>query len=166
MPLPVMSLRAERKHQSVLRGLARALRDRPELARDVGRLLKDLPARPVHAAIGPFKDESAALDFIRNRLVAALKPEEIWLIGSRARGDHRRDSDFDILVVQPDREPLLDPRRAHEPIAASGLACDVVACRRSAFDAERTQAGTLPFAASTQGRQLYVARRPGANRAA
>lgn len=33
------------------------------------------------------------------RLRKALRPERIILFGSRARGDHRPDSDFDVLVV-------------------------------------------------------------------
>jgi predicted nucleotidyltransferase len=48
-------------------------------------------------------------------LVAAIRrrlsPEAIWLFGSRARGDHRPDSDWDIVVEFPDdADPdLLDP---------------------------------------------------------
>ncbi len=36
---------------------------------------------------------------ITRRLVAAAQPERIILFGSRARGDHRPDSDIDLLVV-------------------------------------------------------------------
>ena len=48
-------------------------------------------------------------------LVEAIRmrfaPESIWLFGSRARGDNRKDSDWDILVALPeDTDPkLLDP---------------------------------------------------------
>jgi uncharacterized protein len=48
-------------------------------------------------------------------LVDALKarftPEAIWLFGSRARGDNRPDSDWDLLVALSDNaDPgLLDP---------------------------------------------------------
>jgi hypothetical protein len=57
-------------------------------------------------AVGLFRDESAAIAFLRDRLVAILKPRTIWLFGSRARGDAREDSDFDLLVVLPDGLPL------------------------------------------------------------
>lgn len=42
---------------------------------------------------------------------ARLAPEAIWLFGSRARGDNRADSDWDIVVALPDDAPeaLLDP---------------------------------------------------------
>ena len=40
------------------------------------------------------------------RLVITLKEQvgalEVWLFGSRARGDHRPDSDYDVLAVVPD----------------------------------------------------------------
>lgn len=40
-----------------------------------------------------------------------FSPESIWLFGSRARGDGRKDSDWDILVALPKgADPqLLDP---------------------------------------------------------
>lgn len=34
-----------------------------------------------------------------------LRAEEVWLFGSRARGDHRPDSDWDLLAVLPDDAP-------------------------------------------------------------
>lgn len=47
------------------------------------------------------------VDAIRGR----FSPESIWLFGSRARGDNRSDSDWDILVALPEgADPeLLDP---------------------------------------------------------
>jgi len=51
------------------------------------------------ANTGPFANEDEALREVVKRLAAALKPASIWLFGSRARGDNRPDSDFDLLVV-------------------------------------------------------------------
>ena len=47
------------------------------------------------------------IDAIRVR----MRPTTIWLFGSRARGDFRHDSDWDLLVAVPDdADPeLLDP---------------------------------------------------------
>ena len=56
-------------------------------------------------AVGPFRDESAAIAFLRDQLVAILKPRAIWLFG-RARSDAREDSHFDLLVVPPDGLPF------------------------------------------------------------
>lgn len=41
------------------------------------------------------------LAIIIQRLIARFDPDRIMLFGSRARGDARADSDFDLLVVLP-----------------------------------------------------------------
>jgi predicted nucleotidyltransferase len=71
-------------------------------------------------ACGPLRDEASALGFTLDRLVAFLQPDEIWLFGSRATGQHRPGSDFDILVVLPDSvgEERLAMRRASESMIA------------------------------------------------
>ena len=43
-------------------------------------------------------------DIVR-RIVETAQPEKIILFGSRARGDARSDSDFDVLVIQESDEP-------------------------------------------------------------
>jgi len=42
---------------------------------------------------------------IVQRIVATAQPEKIILFGSRARGEARPTSDFDILVIQESNEP-------------------------------------------------------------
>ncbi len=42
---------------------------------------------------------------IVQRIVATVQPEKIILFGSRARGDARPDSDFDVLVIKESEEP-------------------------------------------------------------
>jgi predicted nucleotidyltransferase len=45
------------------------------------------------------------------RIVEAWHPYQIWLFGSRARGEANAESDWDLLVVVPDDVPdeVLDP---------------------------------------------------------
>lgn len=45
-------------------------------------------------------------------LGAAPEAAEIWFHGSRSRGDHRPDSDWDFLVVIPDEIAQQDHERA------------------------------------------------------
>lgn len=107
--------------------------------------------------VGPFVNESAALAFLRDRLVVALKPKAIWLFGSRARGDARADGDFDLLVVLPDG--LASDAYAYEhvadPIIACGLGFDVVPCSEKDFFRDRNISGSLVNRAVTEGRPIY-----------
>jgi predicted nucleotidyltransferase len=39
------------------------------------------------------------------RIIEAMRPEQIWRFGSRAKGHARPTSDWDLLVVGSRREP-------------------------------------------------------------
>jgi len=45
------------------------------------------------------------LEEIVKRIVDATRPEKVILFGSRARGEARPDSDFDLLVIKESDEP-------------------------------------------------------------
>jgi len=49
-------------------------------------------------------NQDLVTDIVR-RIVETAQPEKIILFGSRARGDARPDSDFDILVIKESEEP-------------------------------------------------------------
>src|SRR6266478_7375139 len=49
--------------------------------------------------------EPELLTEIVRRVVEAVAPEKIVLFGSRARGDHRPDSDIDLLVINESTVP-------------------------------------------------------------
>jgi predicted nucleotidyltransferase len=42
------------------------------------------------------------------RIVEVLRPVQIWLFGSRARGDARPESDWDLMAILPDDAPEQD----------------------------------------------------------
>ena len=71
----------------------------------------------------PKLDTELIKEIVR-RIVEAAHPQKIVLFGSRARGDHRPDSDIDLLVIQ--RSNLARYRRS-VPIyqALVGLPTDV-----------------------------------------
>jgi len=52
----------------------------------------------------PALSEDLIQDIVR-RIVATAQPEKVILFGSRARGDARPDSDFDMLVIKQSPEP-------------------------------------------------------------
>jgi predicted nucleotidyltransferase len=68
-----------------------------------------------------------ALEQITRRIVEGFHPQRLILFGSRARGDERRDSDVDLLIVAPSAEPRW--RRAvpvYRALAGLGVPKDIV----------------------------------------
>jgi predicted nucleotidyltransferase len=86
-----------------------------------------------------------------------MRPEAIYLFGSRARGNARPDSDYDLLVVVADDAPrearslAATTRVARDP----GVALDIIPCRRSVFERRRNSLGTLSYLAAHEGRLVY-----------
>jgi len=94
-----------------------------------------------------------------DRIVPVMRPEEVWLFGSRARGDHVADSDWDLLVVLPDCTPspwsLVGD--AHVAKGGTGIGADIVPTTRSAFLECRDLVGTASFIATREGRRVVPA---------
>jgi uncharacterized protein len=91
------------------------------------------------------------------RIVEVMRPEAIYLFGSRARGDSGDDSDYDFLVVMADDAPA--ERRSldattHVP-RDPGVGLDIIPCRRSVFERNRHQVGTLSHLVAREGRRVY-----------
>jgi len=91
------------------------------------------------------------------RLVSQLRPDEIWLFGSRAEERARPDSDYDLLAVLPEGAPEtdLDPIRAWSLVRGLGVPVDVVLCTRSEFEEERGEIDSVPRAAYLRGIRIY-----------
>lgn len=85
-----------------------------------------------------------------------LSVREVWLFGSRARGDARPDSDWDVFLVLPDEasdadlDPVAGWRIGHD----AGLVADVVTERASAVFAAKDVINTLAFALPREGLRL------------
>ena len=162
--LPNRSVRIAPEHADVLNDVLALLR-----AGRADELRAMLAAGPATAPAGPFRSAEAALDFLIGRMVAASHPQAIWLFGSRARGEHRFDSDFDLLAVFADDDPI-DPedrrRQLAEAVVGAGVGVDVMACSAADFDRFRDLAGSLIRTVREQGREVYVCRAERRRRAA
>jgi predicted nucleotidyltransferase len=103
--------------------------------------------------------EDPALDEILRRLVASYQPLEVYLFGSKARGDSGPDSDYDLLVVVPDDAPpeRKRSRLAYEVLRGTGLAADVLVCTRSYFEPRRFLKASFPGTVLREGRLLHGA---------
>jgi uncharacterized protein len=110
--------------------------------------------------IGNYADEQAALEAVVARLVAELDPQAIWLFGSRARGTHRPDSDFDLLVVAKEhgRFQSNDYVKALRPTFETGVDCEVIPCSKQDFEDASTLNTTLVAQVIENGKLVYEAR--------
>lgn len=99
----------------------------------------------------------APLGEVVRRIVASWAPTQIWLFGSRARGNATPESDWDLLVVVPETvdESQLDPVAAWRLGKDSGVRADIVPCRAVDFDEDRRTPNTLAFEAATRGQLVY-----------
>lgn len=117
----------------------------------------DARRRSVVYAVSMNADQISTLEETVTRVVQTMRPEAIYLFGSRARGDAHADSDYDFLVVVSDDAPKerrsLDAtmRVARDP----GVPLDIVPCRRSVFERKRHHIGTLSYLATHEGRLVY-----------
>ena len=164
MVTPTMTFRVRAERQDAVREVVNAIKDDPDLTASV---LQVLHARSTNGSttattgnLGPFRSEDAALSFLVGRLTASLRPEAIFLFGSRAAGREKPTSDFDLLVILPNnRNGPADYFAAYAPVAGCGVGVDVIPCRNTDFEADRDRPGTIAFAADQKGRLLYA--RPG-----
>ena len=92
-------------------------------------------------------------------LVRVLGPEQVYLVGSTARGEDRAGSDIDLVVVLPDDAPRqhLLLHGVFEAILDLGVPVDVVPFRRRTFERQQHSLMTLPYLALKEGRLLYDA---------
>jgi len=99
----------------------------------------------------------ARLDEMVGAIVDQIRPELILLFGSRARGDAREDSDYDLMIVVRDQAAVESSRRtAYAALRESKLTAEILA--RSVEDYKRRQhdPGFMDFMVSREGRLLYT----------
>jgi uncharacterized protein len=93
-----------------------------------------------------------------SRIIDAMRPEQIWLFGSRVRGGARPMSDWDLLVVLPDdvTDEELDLIHAWQIVRDLRIPADVIPVRLGEFEAARDHAGTLVRTVVSEGRCIYA----------
>jgi hypothetical protein len=119
-------------------------------------------ATTIRPNTGRYATEQEALDAVVDRLVQALDPKAIWLFGSRARGDHRPDSDFDLLVVAKEGKWFGDSgsdgySEVYAPVRSTGVGCDVVPCDAELFEVGQALPTSFVRRIALEGRELYRA---------
>jgi predicted nucleotidyltransferase len=108
---------------------------------------------------GSSATEAEALEAVVARIVCAIDPGSIWLFGSRARGDARPDSDFDLLVVGKPGADLGsdDYEKVDRPLNGLGIGCDVVPCAVEDFEEALSLNTSFVARIVGEGRKVYEA---------
>jgi uncharacterized protein len=106
-----------------------------------------------HSGQDPVREDAALAEVVR-RLVEAYRPGQVYLFGSKARGDAGPDSDYDLLLVVPDDAPAerRASRLAYDALWGTGVAADVLVCSHSYFERRRSLRASLPGTVLREGR--------------
>ena len=103
-------------------------------------------------------DQERILEEIRDRLVRELSPQKIVLFGSRARGDAREDSDYDLLIVMDtDLPPGPRGRRAYLALSGLGVSADIVIYSAAELEVYSKWISNVARRAVEEGRTLFEA---------
>ena len=102
-------------------------------------------------------DEEETLRSIRTKLGKVFEIQRMVLFGSRARGDSRPDSDFDILVVAETSVPFIE--RQGMGLLALGkrdFALDLMIFTPAEFERGSGVLGSAIYWAQHEGRVIYA----------
>ena len=91
-------------------------------------------------------------------MVDVLHPDQVWLFGSRARGEARTDSDWDLMAILPDAAPAddLDTASVWRRLRDLRLRrVEVFTMTRGEFETWRRSLGTLAEIVASTGVVVY-----------
>lgn len=127
-----------------------------------GSIGQPVPARATTGFLAAHDAEGRAIDLtpIRpalDRILATWRVERIWLFGSRARGQAREWSDWDLFAVVPDDVPenQLEPSMTWRLRKESRTRADIVACHASDFRDSRDIPNTMAYEVAHEGVLVY-----------
>ena len=110
------------------------------------------PPRDARGQVIALEPISGLLDLIQS----SLHPTAVWLFGSRARGEAKPTSDWDLLVVVPDDAPAAsDPMAGWNIHTKVKVPADIIVCPSSEFAEGRETVCTLAYEATHFGVPLY-----------
>lgn len=96
------------------------------------------------------------LQQVTRALVERFRPVRVILFGSQARGEPRRDSDVDLLVVTECPPPRAVAWRIARSLAPE-LPLQLVFMERREWEETRDVVGGIAYPAAREGRVLYAA---------
>lgn len=154
---------------SVPRSFEQSMEVRPSTSRIVSAIQRSRAERSaqIHEAIAPYLSEldsarpvgpagDSWLPAIVGRIVRLVDPVRIILFGSRARGDAREDSDYDILVILDEVENRRTMRiRIRAAIDDLPIAKDVLVATADDVAGDHGRPWGVLYWALAEGRVVY-----------
>jgi uncharacterized protein len=103
------------------------------------------------------RGDVAEIRALIERIISRWHPRQIWLFGSRARGDWTPDSDWDLFVVVDDstNDEDLDPGVGRRLRRECGVRADVIPWRESEFREFQRTPNTLAYSVTQDGVLLH-----------
>jgi predicted nucleotidyltransferase len=102
-------------------------------------------------------DESLTQEIVR-RILTVSKPDRIILFGSAATGRMTRDSDIDLLVVDPSPSNTIEERvRLRRSLRGLAYPFDVFVIATGSFEESKNIFGGIAYPAHKYGRVIYEA---------
>ncbi len=102
--------------------------------------------------------DDALIEEIVRRVLSVATPDKIILFGSAATGEMTRDSDIDLLVVEPQPK---DHRRESvaigDALRGMGFPVDVLVISTDWFEASKNVIGGIAYPANKYGKVIYAA---------
>lgn len=102
--------------------------------------------------------ENEKLRRLTELLAQAARPRYIILFGSQARGEASEESDFDVMVVEPEvanrGQEMVRLSRLLRPL---DIAVDLLVVSAEKFEYWRDTPGNVYFEAASEGKILYEA---------
>ena len=102
-------------------------------------------------------DETLLHEIVR-RILSVADPDKIILFGSAVTGQMTKDSDIDLLVVEP--SPANTGERSVEirdAVGDIGFPVDIIVMRTERFERTKRLIGGIAFPANKYGRVIYAA---------
>jgi predicted nucleotidyltransferase len=102
-------------------------------------------------------DETLLNEVVR-RVLSVGRPDRIILFGSAATGKMTKDSDVDLLVIEP--APTNTHERSveiREAVGDIGYPVDVIVMRTERFERTKRVIGGIAYPANKYGRVIYEA---------